>query len=158
MIVIIFCHVIFTLHQLDELAVTGLAEDGYEYTGEKIVPQLQVSCKGTELSWIFEGESGSDTYDYVVSAVNNTNVYEYSDGSNGPKERLYPTVTVTARQDENGEYKGNYKGSFQMRFQINPRLISAVTASSGSLGLPSLSMAAERSLCSMLNSALLSPV
>ncbi|MCI8299953.1 MAG: hypothetical protein HFI69_06345 [Lachnospiraceae bacterium] len=110
-----------------ELAVTGLAEDGYEYTGEKIVPQLQVSCKGTELSWIFEGESGSDTYDYVVSAVNNTNVYEYSDGSNGPKERLYPTVTVTARQDENGEYKGNYKGSFQMRFQINPRLISAET-------------------------------
>ncbi|NBH14541.1 hypothetical protein D3Z36_10230 [Lachnospiraceae bacterium] len=110
-----------------DLDVTGLVEEGYEYTGEKIVPQLQVSCKGTELSWIYEGDTGSDTYDYVVSARNNTNVYEYSDGSDGTRERLYPTVTVTAWQDENGNYTGNYKGSFQMQFQINPRVISAET-------------------------------
>ncbi len=110
-----------------DLDVSGLAEEGYEYTGEQIVPQLQVSCKGTDLTWIFEGNTDQTEYDYVISAVNNTDVYEYGEGPHGEKERLYPTVTVTARKDENGDFTGNYKGSFQMRFQINPRVISAET-------------------------------
>ncbi len=110
-----------------DLDVTGLAEEGYEYTGNKIIPQLQVSCKGTNLEWIVEGNTEQTEYDYVISAVNNTNVYEYGEGPHGENERLYPTVTVTARQNENGEFAGNYKGSFQMRFQIYPRVISAET-------------------------------
>lgn len=118
------------LSKLEEdplLSMTGLLEDGYEYTESPIVPRLQVSCDGTELSWVFAGEATSEDYDYEISAVNNTNVYEYAQGEDGSKgERLTPIVTISARKSGE-DYTGNYKGEFQKEFKINPREISQET-------------------------------
>lgn len=118
------------LSKLEEdplLSMTGLLEDGYEYTGLPIVPQLQISCDGTDLTWILSGEGSSEDYDYEISAVNNTNVYEYAQGPDGEKgERLTPIVTISARKSGE-DYTGNYKGEFQKEFKINPREISQET-------------------------------
>lgn len=104
------------------LDVTGLLE-GYEYTGSPIVPEVQVSCTGTDLSWVFETEKDSENYDYEISAKNNTNVYEYDEQGG----RLKPTVKVSARKDADGNFVGNYKGDFEMEFNITPREISEAT-------------------------------
>lgn len=118
------------LSKLEEdplLSMTGLLEDGYEYTGSPIVPELQVSCDGTDLTWILSGAETTEDYDYEISAVNNTNVYEYAEGPDGTKgERLTPIVTISARKSGE-EYIGNYKGEFQKEFKINPREISQET-------------------------------
>ncbi len=118
------------LSKLEEdplLSMTGLLEEGYEYTESPIVPRLQVSCDGTELSWVFAGEATSEDYDYEISAVNNTNVYEYAQGEDGSKgERLTPIVTISARKSGE-DYTGNYKGEFKKEFKINPREISQET-------------------------------
>lgn len=102
------------------LNVTGLIEEGYEYNGLNIVPELVIACSERNL--------GVGT-DYTISAVNNKNVYTFGevgpDGGRG--ERLMPTVMVSAVQDTDGNYTGNYKGGFQMEFKINPREISAET-------------------------------
>ncbi len=110
-----------------DLDVTGLVEEGYEYTGSPIIPELNITCKGTNLSGIVEGTSDSDTYDYVLSVANNVDVYTYALSSTGGRERVYPTVTVTAHKNEDGEYDGNYKGGFQMEFRVNPRELSQET-------------------------------
>ena len=120
------------LSKLEEdplLSMTGLLEDGYEYTGSPIVPKLQVSCDGTDLTWILSGAESTEDYDYdyEISAVNNTDVYEYAEGPDGTKgERLTPIVIISARKS-GGEYTGNYKGEFQKEFKINPREISQET-------------------------------
>lgn len=102
------------------LAVSGLVEDGYEYTGSPIVPELQVTCDEIALN--------DPNNDYDISAENNTNVYTFAEAEHGgPGERLMPKVTVSAVKDADGNYTGNYKGEFQMEFKINPRLISADT-------------------------------
>ncbi len=111
------------------LDVTGLQEEGYEYTGSEIIPRLQVTCDGTNLRWVIAGESGED-YDYTIFAENNVNVFEYTypQGPQGPKgERALPKVTVEARRDESGAYTGNYTGKFQLEFKINPRVLSEET-------------------------------
>lgn len=106
------------------LNVTGLVEDGYEYTGSPIIPELVVTCNESPLI----AGSGDGIYDYEITAANNTNVYEYEETDEGaPGERLTPVVTVSAKKDENGEYTGNYKGEFQMEFKVNPREISQET-------------------------------
>ncbi len=101
------------------LNVTGLIEEGYEYTGLDIIPELVIACNELNL--------GVGT-DYTISAVNNKNVYTFAEGVDGARgERLMPTVMVSAVQDSDGNYTGNYKGGFQMEFKINPREISAET-------------------------------
>lgn len=101
------------------LDVSGLVEDGYEYNGTAIVPELEIKCDEEKLA--LDG-------DYTISAVNNTDVYTFDIGENGERgDRLMPTVTVSAVQDGDGKYTGNYKGQFQMEFVINPREISADT-------------------------------
>lgn len=102
------------------LNVTGLREDGYDYTGSAIVPDLRITCDDIALN--------ETNPDYDISAVNNTNVYTFAEAEHGgPGDRLMPTVTVSAVKDGDGNYAGNYKGEFQMEFKINPRLISADT-------------------------------
>lgn len=102
------------------LAVSGLVEDGYEYTGSPIIPELQVTCDEIALN--------DPNKDYDISAENNTNVYTFAEAEHGGHgERLMPKVTVSAVKDADGNYNGNYKGEFQMEFKINPRLISADT-------------------------------
>lgn len=104
------------------LDVSGLIEEGYEYNGTAIVPELLIKCGEDDLVL---------DRDYTISAVNNTNVYTFAEGENGEHgERLMPTVTVSAVHDDDGNYTGNYMGEFQMEFAINPREISADTISS----------------------------
>ncbi len=101
------------------LDVTGLVEEGYEFNGLNIIPELVISCNKLNL--------GVGT-DYKISAINNKNVYTFAESEDGGRgERLMPTVIVQATQDEDGNYTGNYKGGFQMEFKINPREISADT-------------------------------
>ncbi len=107
-----------------DLSLDGLNEEGYEYTGSEIVPELSMSCEGIALTR--KDAVGGSEYDFEVSAINNINVYTFGEDSNGGRERLFPTVTVTARQAD-GKYVGNYKGSFQKRFVINPRKLSKET-------------------------------
>ena len=103
------------------LDVTGLVEDGYEYNGLEIVPELQITCDEIALS---VGEQG----DYTIAAENNKNVYTFAETEEGGRgERLLPTVIVSAVKDGDGNYTGNYKGGFQMEFKINPRQISEET-------------------------------
>lgn len=102
------------------LAVSGLVEEGYEFTGSPIVPELMVTCDEIALN--------DPNNDYDISAVNNTNVYTFAEAEHGGHgERLMPIVTVSAVKDADGNYNGNYKGEFSMEFKINPRLISADT-------------------------------
>lgn len=107
-----------------DLSLDGLNEEGYEYTGSEIVPELSMSCEGIALTR--KDAVGGSEYDFEVSAINNINVYTFGEDSNGGRERLFPTVTVTARQAD-GKYVGNYKGSFQKRFVINPRKLTKET-------------------------------
>ncbi len=103
------------------LDVTGLVEDGYEYNGLDIVPELQVTCDEIALS---VGDDG----DYTIAAKNNRNVYTFAETETGERgERLLPTVMVSAVKDSDGNYTGNYKGEFQIEFKINPRQISEET-------------------------------
>lgn len=103
------------------LDVTGLVEDGYEYDGSDIVPELQITCDEIALS---VGDDG----DYTIAAENNRDVYSFAETEDGGRgERLLPTVIVSAIQDSDGNYTGNYKGGFQMEFKINPRQISEET-------------------------------
>ncbi len=105
------------------LSVTGLNEDGYGYTGSPIVPELAITCDSIALV----AGTGAGTYDYEISAVNNTNVYTYAPNSVGEQIRLYPEVTVAAKKDADGNYTGNYCGEFRLPFTIKPREISKET-------------------------------
>ncbi len=101
------------------LDVTGLVEEGYEYNGLDIVPELAITCDKQNLG------VGSD---FTISAENNRNVYTFAESEGGGRgKRLMPTVIVRAAQDDDGNYTGNYKGGFKMEFKINPRAISADT-------------------------------
>lgn len=103
------------------LDVTGLVEEGYEYNGLDIVPELQITCDEIALSVGADG-------DYTIDAENNREVYTFAELEGGGRgERLLPTVIVSAAKDADGNYTGNYKGGFQMEFKINPRQISEET-------------------------------
>lgn len=103
----------------ETLKVSGLLDE-YEYTGKPIVPDVEITCTGEALDKK-EGDSDTD-YEYDVTAVNNTNVYEYDEAGN----QLQPEVTVSAKMTD-GNYMGNYKGSFSKKFTIRPREIRAET-------------------------------
>lgn len=99
----------------ETLEVSGLL-DSYEYTGQPIVPSVEITCTGETLDKK-DGDADTD-YDYDVTAVNNKDVYEYDTNGN----QLQPEVTVSAKMTD-GKYMGNYKGSFSKKFTVRPREI-----------------------------------
>ena len=117
-----------------DLELSGLLEEGYEYNGDEIIPELQLSCKTIPLTpqILKEGESLTGTPDYIITAKNNINVWTDSEevGPNDDSKRVFPEYTVTARTIRVGDkdlYDGNYCGQFSGDFQINPRVISKET-------------------------------
>lgn len=87
----------------ENLVITGLEEDGYEYTGAAIVPELTITYMGVEL----------DADDIEIIPDNNINV----PGEGDPQ----PVVRITAKAD------GNYAGGVEIPFIIYPRTVSEDT-------------------------------
>lgn len=113
-----------TVPKADPLPVLyydGIDENGYEYTGEPIRPDIQLYCKETALK-----KKGSDgvtdaNYEYEVEEKNNINVYD----ENGEKSDTH--AILTAKKNSEGKYDGNYYGNYRVDFKINPRKISDET-------------------------------
>lgn len=102
-----------------DLEVGGVDPDGYEYTGEAIVPAFVITYLGHELA---KGEKDDSSRDYDVTPYHNTNVW---DEETGEKSNTY--ATLAAKTNEDGAYDGNYYGKFDVKFTINPRKISEET-------------------------------
>lgn len=100
------------------LEITGLLEDGYEYTGSPIIPDIRISCNSRPLA-----REPEPDYDYSIEAVRNTNVWEFDESG----QRGKAIATVFAKKNTDGKYTGNYFGKFEREFKINPREISEAT-------------------------------
>lgn len=111
--------------ELLELSGFNLEEPKYEYTGQPIVPDISITCAGGEVKKKTEATAGDD-FDYEVTAVNNLDAFEWLDGV-VEGTRLMPLMTVSAKQNADGNYTGNYKGSFQHEFTVTPRQIGPET-------------------------------
>lgn len=118
-----------------ELEFTGLVEDGYEYTGEQIIPDFILKCKSVALTGkkLKENENpeGED-YDYTVRTKYSTDVWTDSEQTTPEDEskRVFPEYTVEARVNGSGLYNGNYCGKIvgeSGEFKINPRKIDKDT-------------------------------
>ena len=106
---------------LPDLYYDGIDENGYEYTGEPIQPDIQLYCKETALK-----KKGSDgvtdaDYEYEVEEKNNIDVYD----ENGVESDTH--AILTAKKNSEGKYDGNYYGNYRVDFKINPRKISEET-------------------------------
>lgn len=106
---------------LPDLYYDGIDENGYEYTGEPIQPDIQLYCKETALK-----KKGSDgvtdaDYEYEVEEKNNIDVYD----ENGLESDTH--AILTAKKNSDGKYDGNYYGNYRVDFKINPRKISEET-------------------------------
>lgn len=117
------------------LEFTGLKEEGYEYTGEQIIPDFKLLYGAIELAGrkLKEGEDpeGED-YDYTVRTAYSTNVWEDSEPTTPEDDtkRVLPEYTVEARTDASGLYNGNYCGKITGEpgeFKINPRKLTQDT-------------------------------
>ncbi|MCI8483268.1 MAG: hypothetical protein HFH41_02880 [Lachnospiraceae bacterium] len=120
----------------EQLEVTGV-EEQYEYTGSEIVPDIAITCAGGEVKK--KADDADDAFDYEVSAVNNLNVYHWNDPdaeTHTEADRVMPELTVTAKQDENGNFTGNYKGSFKMGFEVTPRHLENEAGTIDTLDMP----------------------
>lgn len=84
----------------ENLVITGLEENGYEYTGAAIVPDLTITYMGVEL----------DADDIEITQDYNINVPE----EGAPQ----PVVKITAKTD------GNYAEGVELPFIIYPRTVS----------------------------------
>ncbi len=113
-----------TVPKADPLPVLyydGIDENGYEYTGQPIKPDIQLYCKETALKKKgSEGVTDAD-YEYEVEEKNNIDVYD----ENG--ERSDTHAILTAKKNSDGKYDGNYYGNYRVEFKINPRKISDET-------------------------------
>lgn len=113
-----------TVPKADPLPVLyydGIDENGYEYTGQPIKPDIQLYCKETALKKKgSEGVTDAD-YEYEVEEKNNIDVYD----ENG--ERSDTHAILTAKKNSDGKYDGNYYGNYRVDFKINPRKISDET-------------------------------
>lgn len=85
------------------LWIAGLAEDGYNYTGKAIKPQVRVYDHKTPLQ---------EKKDYTIAYTRNTKAYGYDSEEEGFDAKKAPTITVTA--------KGNYSGKETVTFKIRP--------------------------------------
>lgn len=85
------------------LWIAGLAENGYDYTGKAIKPQVRVYDYKTPLK---------EKTDYTIAYTRNTKSYDYDSGEEGFDAKKAPTITVTA--------KGNYSGKETVTFKIRP--------------------------------------
>lgn len=117
-----------------DLTLSGLKEEGYEYTGSAIIPELQLACKGINLTYemLGDGQQMEGEPDYIITAVNNIDVWTDSEETtpNDNSKRVLPEFTVAARtkvQDGKALYNGNYCGTFSAEFQINPRVVNQAT-------------------------------
>lgn len=123
-----------------DIIIGSPLEEGYEYTGSPIIPDITISCNGVELIRQTAG-SAESAYDFSVTAVNNVNVPKLV--SDDPGElglvgdiSILPQVIVEAKyetdeegnpvtdEDGNTVYTGNYKGKIVTPFGINPRNLS----------------------------------
>lgn len=91
-----------------ELVITGLLEEGYEYTGSEIVPDLTVTYSSVELTAADIEITAKDNVDVPVAADEDTPAPQ-------------PTVILKAKEN------GNYAGEIVLPFTINPRKVSADT-------------------------------
>lgn len=101
-------------------------EEQYEYTGEDIVPDIEITCDDREVIKKAGDDAGAD-FDYEVSVINNLNVYTWGHPNDLPhviEDRVMPKITVTAKRAEDGSFTGNYKGSFEKEFEITPRSLN----------------------------------
>lgn len=117
-----------------DLTLSGLKEEGYEYTGSPIIPDLQLACKAINLTYekLEDGQQLTGTPDYIITAKNNKDVWTDSEptGSEDESKRVLPEYTVAARtemRDGKALYNGNYCGTFSAKFQINPRVVNQAT-------------------------------
>lgn len=115
-----------------EMEFTGLTEDGYEYTGEQIIPNFILRCKTIALNGLELKENenpAGDDYDYTVRTKYSTNVWTDSEETTPEDEskRVLPEYTVEARTNSDGRYNGNYCGKIVGEFKINPREITQDT-------------------------------
>lgn len=100
-----------------DLEVKNVDPDGYEYTGEPIVPNFELTYLEHTMS---KGGKDDASRDYDVEAFNNINVW---DG----EQRSDTYATLTARVNADNKYDGNYYGKFNYKYTINPRKISEET-------------------------------
>ena len=117
-----------------DLTLSGLLEEGYEYTGSAIIPELQLACKGINLTYemLGGGQQMEGEPDYIITAVNNIDVWTDSEETTPEDDtkRVLPEFTVAARtemRDGKALYNGNYCGTFSAEFQINPRVVNQAT-------------------------------
>lgn len=85
------------------LWVAGIAEDGYDYTGKAVRPQVRVYDYKTPLR---------EKKDYTIAYARNTKAYSYASSDKEYDAKKAPTITVTA--------KGNYSGKETVSFKIRP--------------------------------------
>lgn len=104
-----------------DLVVSGIDENGYEYTGTEIVPDFVITYLETE-QLIKKSEEQASIYDYEVTAYNNIDIW---DKDTGEVSDTY--AMLSARKNETGAYNGNYYGEFKAKFTIKPREISSET-------------------------------
>lgn len=117
-----------------DLTLSGLKEEGYEYTGSFIIPDLQLACKAINLTYekLEDGQQLTGSPDYIITAKNNKDVWTDSEETtpNDNSKRVLPEFTVAARtemRDGKALYNGNYCGTFSAEFQINPRVVNQAT-------------------------------
>lgn len=104
-----------------DLVVSGIDENGYEYTGSEIVPDFMITYLEKEELTKKSAEQPAD-YDYEVTAYNNTDIWDKDTG-----ELSDTYAMLSARRNEDGAYNGNYYGEFKAKFTIKPREISSAT-------------------------------
>lgn len=85
------------------LWVAGITEDGYDYTGKAVKPQVRVYDYKTPLR---------EKKDYTIAYARNTKAYSYASSDKEFDAKKAPTITVTA--------KGNYSGKETVSFKIRP--------------------------------------
>lgn len=117
-----------------DLTLSGLMEEGYEYTGNAIIPDLQLACKAVNLTYekLEEGQTLQGNPDYTITAKNNINVWTDSEetGPEDESKRVLPLYTVAARtemRDGKALYNGDYCGTFSANFKITPRVVNQAT-------------------------------
>lgn len=109
------------------LWIAGINDNGYEYTGTKIIPDIRVYSGNSLLS---------DGLDYSVSCSNNI-AAAASDSSRAPK------VSVIG--------KGNYSGNASVKFTINPKNINDPDITIEELILPTNSKVQKAAPSILLN-------
>lgn len=98
------------------LWIAGLSDEGYDYTGKAIKPEVRVYDHKTLLK---------EKTDYTIAYKNNTKAYAYSSSDQEFEAKKAPTITVVG--------KGNYTGKETQMFKILPLNIGAGSDVSGNI-------------------------